>query len=141
MADDIKAALDYLKQQGHDIGQVFMPPKTTKLHIWIDDRACSYEQSRNWAALERKKKSVSGLDSPALVDLAVACLQVAESGKVDSATASQARALDDEWKTLVQSATSPTRSLAEARVINSQAKELADRMLKFLITQLALISS
>ncbi len=141
MSEDTTAALNYLKAQGHDIGQGFMPPNTTKLHIWIDDRACSYEQIRIWAALERKKESVSGINSTALQDLALACLHVADSGTVDSAAVEQARALDHEWKILVQSATRPPSNPREARVINSQARALADRILKFLITQLAHLSA
>ncbi len=51
MSQEITAALEYLKARGHDVGQGFMPPTGTKLHFWIDNRACSFEHISNVGVL------------------------------------------------------------------------------------------
>jgi hypothetical protein len=140
MSEEVTAAIEYLKQRGCVVGQAFMPVSEGRMHIWIDDIACSYEHILTLAALERHKEAARAIDSPALTELAIACRRIAESGAVDEKVVSATNALGHQWKVLVQGATPPPSSLEEMRSINSQAQALAGRMVDFLKTQLPLLS-
>jgi hypothetical protein len=140
MSQEITAAVEYLKERGHRIGDAFVPVDG-KIHIWIDDKACAYEHVRALAALERMKEASQTIGSLALKRLAVICRRVAETGQVDEQVVSEANALVHQWGILVQSATPQPTSLQEAKSIDAQGQALAGRMVDFLATQLPLISN
>jgi hypothetical protein len=139
MSQETTAEVEYLRKRGHHIGDAFVPVDG-KIHIWIDDIACSYEHIRALAALERMKEASQTIDSPSLRRLAVICRRVAESGQVKEDVICESNALVHQWGILVQSATPPT-GLQEAKSINAQGQVLASRMVDFLATQLPLISN
>ncbi len=140
MPQEITAAVEYLKERGHRIGEAFVPITSGKIHIWIDDIACTYEHIRALAALERMKGASQTIDSPSLTQLAVICRRVAESGRIDEKIISESNALVHQWGILVQSATPPPTNLQEGKSIDAQGQALAIRMADFLTTQLPLIS-
>ncbi len=43
---EIDSALEYLKERGHDVGLVHMPPPQVgnSLRVWVDDKSLSFEQ-------------------------------------------------------------------------------------------------
>ena len=139
MSEETTAAVEYLRQRGHRIGEAFVPVDG-KIHIWIDDIACTYEHIRAFAALERMKEASQTIDSPALKRLAVICRRVAESGQVGEQVISESNVLVHEWGTLVRTATPPPTSAQVAQSINEEGRVLAGRMVDFLATQLPLIS-
>ena len=140
MSQETTAAVEYLKERGHRIGETFVPVGG-KIHIWIDDRACTYEHARALAALERMKEASQTIESPALKRLAVICRRVAESGQVGEQVISASNVPVHEWVTLVRTATQPPTSLQEAKSIDAQGRALAGRMVDFLANQLPLISN
>jgi hypothetical protein len=138
MTSETQAALDYLKQRGHVVRQSIVTHEG-EMRVWIDNLLLNYPHIRGFAALERMKASVQGVNSWALTEMAVACSKLADSGKLDLQTASEARALKHQWGVLVQAATPRAGSAAEAASIDRQAKALADRAVGFLSTQLHLL--
>jgi hypothetical protein len=52
-------ALEYLKEQGHEVGQVHMPPPQfgDALRVWVDGKSLSFEEVRELAATERASKN------------------------------------------------------------------------------------
>ncbi|HEY6267643.1 MAG TPA: hypothetical protein VIX11_05050 [Candidatus Acidoferrum sp.] len=90
LLQDIDKALAFLKARGYEIGDSFVPPDGW-LHVWVADRACTFEHIRMLVALENMKSAATAIDSPALTDLVGLCRRVYESSAVDSPSATKAR--------------------------------------------------
>lgn len=82
--------------------------------------------------LEGLARSVQGVNSPASVELAVACEQLAETESGRPEVADAARALHNEWALLVARATPAPIHAQQADAIDAQARGLAVRMCEFL---------
>jgi hypothetical protein len=60
--NETDSALDYLRENGHDVGQVHMPPPQVgntlgnTLRVWIDSKSFTFEQVIELAAKERLAK-------------------------------------------------------------------------------------
>ena len=56
--NEIDSALEFLKERGHDVGLVHMPPSQfgNALRVWVDGGSLSFEHVRELAATERMSK-------------------------------------------------------------------------------------
>jgi hypothetical protein len=56
--NEIDTALEYLRELGHDVGQVHMPPPQVgnTLRIWIDSQSFTLDQVLELASKERMAK-------------------------------------------------------------------------------------
>ena len=54
--NEIDSALEYLREHGHNVGKIHMPPPQVgnALRVWIDDQSLSFEQVIELAATERR---------------------------------------------------------------------------------------
>jgi hypothetical protein len=57
--NEMDSALDYLRECGHDVGQVHMPPPQVgdTLRIWIDSQSFTLDQVLELAAKDRRAKT------------------------------------------------------------------------------------
>jgi len=59
--EETSAAIQYLRERGHDIGQIFMPPDGNGMRWRIDGRACTSKDICELAAAERIKSASTTL--------------------------------------------------------------------------------
>lgn len=66
--EETAAAIEYLRDRRHDIGQVFMPPDGNGLRRWVDGKACTSKDILALAEQERRKSESTTIDEKPLGD-------------------------------------------------------------------------
>jgi hypothetical protein len=136
---DINKDLAFLKARGYELGESFISPEG-KMHVWVAGRACAFEHVQMLVALENMKSAVTSIDSTALTDLAALCRQAADRNEDAPEVSTKARALETEWRSLIQRGTPPPPSIKDKQALDFEGAALAGRMLTFLARELPNLS-